>query len=292
MVVGTSYGRVRAMFDERGQPAQQAGPSIPVKVLGLASVPTAGDMFEVVKNEKVAKTIAAGRIGAAHEAASAGGPVRPLTLNDLYAQIQAGKVKELALIIKADGQGSIEPIVNSLEKLGGENVKVNILHASTGTISENDVMLAVASHGIVIGFDVNVDPAARKMADSEGVDIRLYDIIYKLVEDVEKALKGMLEPVYEDKVIGHAEVRQTFKIKSVGVIAGCIVRDGLAQRDAKARVRRGEQVIFEGGFHSLKRFQEDVKEVKVGFDCGVAIEGFSDYKEGDTIEFYVKERVS
>jgi translation initiation factor IF-2 len=292
MVVGTSYGRVRAMFDERGQPAQQAGPSIPVKVLGLASVPTAGDMFEVVKNEKVAKTIAAERIGAAHEAASAGGPVRPLTLNDLYAQIQAGKVKELALIIKADGQGSIEPIVNSLEKLGGENVKVNILHASTGTISENDVMLAVASHGIVIGFDVTVDPAARKMADSEGVDIRLYDIIYKLVEDVEKALKGLLEPVYEDKVIGHAEVRQTFKIKSVGVIAGCIVRDGLAQRDAKARVRRGEQVIFEGGLHSLKRFQEDVKEVKVGFDCGVAIEGFSDYKEGDTIEFYVKERVS
>jgi len=292
MVVGTSYGRVRAMFDERGQPAQQAGPSIPVKVLGLASVPTAGDMFQVVKNEKVAKTIAAERIGAAHEAASAGGPVRPLTLNDLYAQIQAGKVKELALIIKADGQGSIEPIVNSLEKLGGENVKVNILHASTGNISENDVMLAVASHGIVIGFDVIVDPAARKMADAEGVDIRLYNIIYKLVEDVEKALKGLLEPVYEDKVIGHAEVRQTFKIRSVGVIAGCIVRDGLAQRDAKARVRRGEQVIFEGGLHSLKRFQEDVKEVKTGFDCGVALEGFSDYKEGDTVEFYVKERVS
>jgi translation initiation factor IF-2 len=292
MVVGTSYGRVRAMFDERGQPAQQAGPSIPVKVLGLASVPTAGDMFEVVKNEKVAKTIAAERIGAAHEAASAGGPVRPLTLNDLYAQIQAGKVKELALIIKADGQGSIEPIVNSLEKLGGENVKVNILHASTGNISENDVMLAVASHGIVIGFDVTVDPAARKMADAEGVDIRLYNIIYKLVEDVEKALKGLLEPVYEDKVIGHAEVRQTFKIRSVGIIAGCIVRDGLAQRDAKARVRRGEQVIFEGGLHSLKRFQEDVKEVKTGFDCGVALEGFGDYKEGDTIEFFVKERVS
>jgi translation initiation factor IF-2 len=292
MVVGTSYGRVRAMFDERGQPAQHAGPSIPVEVLGLTSVPTAGDMFQVVKNEKVAKTMAAERIGAAHEAASAGAPARPLTLNDLYAQIQAGKVKELALIIKADGQGSIEPIVNSLEKLVGENVKVNILHASTGNISENDVMLAVASHGIVIGFDVNVDPAARKMADANGVDIRLYNIIYKLVEDVEKALKGLLEPVYADKIIGHAEVRQTFKVRSVGVVAGCIVRDGLAQRDAKARVRRGEEVIFEGSLHSLKRFQEDVKEVKTGFDCGVAIEGFGDYKEGDTIEFYVKERVS
>src|SRR5512136_215865 len=244
MVVGTSYGRVRAMFDERGQPAQQAGPSIPVEVLGLTSVPTAGDMFQVVKNEKVAKTIAAERIGAAHEAASAGAPVRPLTLNDLYAQIQAGKVKELALIIKADGQGSIEPIVNSLDKLVGENVKVNILHASTGNISENDVMLAVASHGIVIGFDVSVDSAARKMADANGVDIRLYNIIYKLVEDVEKALKGLLEPVYADKITGHAEVRQTFKVRSVGVIAGCIVRDGMAQREAKARVRRGEEVIF------------------------------------------------
>jgi translation initiation factor IF-2 len=249
-------------------------------------------MFQVVKNEKVAKTMAAERIGAAHLAASAGAPVRPLTLNDLYAQIQAGKVRELALIIKADGQGSIEPIVNSLEKLVGENVKINILHASTGNISENDVMLAVASHGIVIGFDVNVDSAARKMADANGVDIRLYDIIYKLVEDVEKALKGLLEPVYADKIIGRAEVRQTFKVRSVGVIAGCIVRDGLAQRDAKARVRRGEEVVFEGGLHSLRRFQEDVKEVKTGFDCGVAIEGFSEYKEGDSIEFYVKERVS
>src|SRR5512139_3194149 len=283
MVVGTSYGRVRAMFDERGQPAQHAGPSIPVEVLGLTSVPTAGDMFQVVKNEKVANTMAAERSGAAHEAASAGAPVRPLTLNDLYAQIQAGKVKELALIIKADGQGSIEPIVNSLEKLGGENVKVNILQASTGNISENDVNLAVASHGIVIGFDVSVDAAARKMADANGVDIRLYNIIYKLVEDVEKALKGLLEPVYEDKIIGHAEVRQIFKVRSVGVVAGCIVRAGLAQREAKARVRRGEEVIFEGSLHSLKRFQEDVKEVKTGFDCGVAIEGFGDYKEGDMI---------
>jgi translation initiation factor IF-2 len=210
----------------------------------------------------------------------------------VYAQIQAGKVKELALIIKADGQGSIEPIVNSLEKLGDENVKVNILHAGTGNISENDVMLAVASHGIVIGFSVSVDAAARKMADADGVDIRQYDVIYKLVEDVDKALKGMLEPVYVDKVVGRAEVRQMFKIKSVGMVAGCIVRDGTALREAKAHVLRGEQVIFDGGIHSLKRFQEDVKEVKLGFECGVALEGFTDFKEGDTIEFYVKERVS
>ena len=291
MVVGASYGRIRAMFDEHGRPVQRAGPSVPVEVLGLTSVPSAGEVFEVVKNEKIAKTMAAERAGQAQEAASVG-PVRPLTLSDVYAQIQAGKVKELALIIKADGQGSIEPIVNSLKKLNGENVKVNILHAGTGNISENDVMLAIASHGIVIGFSVQVDAAARKGADAGGVDVRQYDIIYKLVEDVDKALKGLLEPVYADKVIGHAEVRQVFKIRGIGSVAGCIVRDGVAQRDAKARVLRGEEIVFDGSLHSLKRFQEDVKEVKLGFECGVALEGFAQYKEGDVVEFYVKERVS
>jgi len=215
-----------------------------------------------------------------------------VTLTDVFAQIQAGKVNELALIIKADGQGSIEPIVNSLEKLGDQNVKVSILHVGTGNISRNDVMLAVASHGIVIGFNVSVDTAARKMADADGVDVRQYDIIYKLVEDVDKALKGMLEPVYADKIAGHAEVRQMFKIRSVGMVAGCIVRDGVALREAKAHVLRGEEVVFDGPVHSLKRFQEDVKEVKTGFECGVALEGFTDFKEGDIIEFYVRERVS
>jgi translation initiation factor IF-2 len=291
MAVGTAYGRVRAMFDERGLPVQKAGPSIPVEVLGLTSVPSAGDMFEVVKNEKIARTIAAERQSTAH-AAAAVGPVRPVTLSDLYAQIQAGKIKELALIIKADGQGSIEPIVNSLQKLGDEKVKVNILHAGTGDISENDVALAAASTGIVIGFNVIVDAAARKMAETTGVDVRLYNIIYKLVEDVDKALKGLLEPVYADKVVGHAEVRQLFKIRGVGFIAGCTVRDGMALRDAKGRVRRGEDVIFDGPLHSLKIVHDDVKEVRTGLDCGVALEGFTDFKEGDIIEFYVKERVS
>ncbi|MBS1245791.1 MAG: Initiation factor 2 signature, partial [Chloroflexi bacterium] len=244
-----------------------------------------------VKNEKIAKTIAAERQSTAH-AAVASGPVRPVTLSDLYALIQAGKVKELALIIKADGQGSIEPIVNSLQKLGDEKVKVNILHAGTGNISENDVALAAASSGIVIGFNVIVDAPARKMAETTGVDVRLYNIIYKLVEDVDKALKGLLEPVYADKVVGHAEVRQLFKIKGVGFIAGCTVRDGMALRDAKGRVRRGEDVIFDGSLHSLKHLQQDVKEVRTGLDCGVALEGFSDFKEGDIVEFYVKERVS
>jgi translation initiation factor IF-2 len=291
MIVGTSYGRIRAMFDEHGQPVRKAGPSTPVEVTGLTSVPAAGEMFKVVKSEKVARGVATERLAEAQRAAVAG-PIRPMTLTDVYEQIKAGKVKELALVIKADGQGSIEPIVNSLEKLGDENIKVTILHAGTGNISEGDVMLAVASHGIVIGFNVDVDAAARKMADADGVDIRQYNIIYKLVEDVDKALKGLLEPVYADKVIGRAEVRQMFKIRSVGMVAGCIVRDGMASREAKARVLRGEEVIFDGGVHSLKRFQEDVKEVKTGFDCGVALEGFTDFKENDSIEFYVKERVS
>jgi translation initiation factor IF-2 len=166
------------------------------------------------------------------------------------------------------------------------------LHAGTGNISENDVMLAVASHGIVIGFSVEVDAAARKMADAEGVDVRLYQVIYKLVEDVDKALKGLLEPVYADRVIGHAEVRQVFKIRSLGMVAGCSVRDGLLQREARARLIRDGEIISDGNVHSLKRFQEDVKEVRAGFECGIALEGFSQYKEGDTIEFYVKERVS
>ncbi len=291
MAVGMSYGRVRAMFDERGHPVQKAGPSIPVEVLGLTTVPSAGDMFEVVKNEKIAKTIAAERLNAAH-AAAVTGPVRPVTLSDLYAQIQAGKIRELALIIKADGQGSIEPIVNSLQKLGDEKVKVNILHAGTGNISENDVALAAASSGIVIGFSVSVDAAARKMAETTGVDVRLYNIIYKLIEDVDKALKGLLEPVYADKAVGHAEVRQVFKIRGIGFVAGCTVRDGMAMRDASGRVRRGEDVIFDGPLHSLKHLQEDVKEVRTGLDCGVALQGFTDFKEGDIIEFYVKERVS
>jgi len=291
LVVGASYGRVRAMFDEKGKPVRKAMPSTPVEVLGLTSVPDAGETFEVVKNEKIAKTIAHERLVEAHQAAITG-PVRPMTLTDVYAQIQAGKVKELALIIRADGQGSIEPIVNSLEKLGEQNIKVRILQAVAGNINEGDMMLAVASRAIVIGFNVDVDPAARRMADASGVDIRQYDIIYKLIEDVDKALKGLLEPVYADKVTGHAEVRQTFRIKSLGMVAGCIVRDGVALREAKAHVLRGEQVVFDGPVHSLKRFQEDVKEVRTGFDCGVALAGFDDYKENDIIEFYVKERVS
>jgi len=290
MVVGTSYGRIRAMFDEKGRPVRKATPSAPVEVLGLTSVPAAGEMFEVVKNEKIARGLAGERLAQVHQEAA--GPVRPMTLTDVFEQIQAGKVKELALILKADGQGSIEPIVSSLEKLGDESVKVKVLHAGTGNINESDVMLAVASHAIIIGFNVSVDTAARKMADAEGVDIRQYEIIYKLIEDVDKALKGMLEPVYVDKVIGHAEVRQLFKIKSVGMVAGCIVRDGVAQREARARVQRGDVVIFDGEVHSLRRFQEDVKEVKTGFECGVALEGFTDLKEGDLIQFYVKERVS
>jgi translation initiation factor IF-2 len=201
-------------------------------------------------------------------------------------------MKELLLVIKADGQGSIEPLVNSLQKLDLDEVKVRVLHTGTGSVSESDVSLAVASRAIVIAFNVDVDEAARRMAESEGIDVRKYNVIYKLIDDVDKALKGMLEPVYRDKVLGRAEVRQVFKIKNVGVIAGCIVREGVIQRDAKARLVRGGEAIFDGGVSSLKRFTEDVKEVRQGFECGIGLANFKDYKEGDSIEFYVKERVS
>ncbi|RLC84357.1 MAG: translation initiation factor IF-2, partial [Chloroflexi bacterium] len=212
------------------------------------------------------------------------------TLDDFSSRIQAGQVKELNLIIKTDVQGSIEPIVSSLEKLGSEDLKVNIIHAAAGNISESDINLAVASHAIVIGFQVHPDPAARRLAESEGVDIRTYDVIYKLVDEVDKALKGLLEPTYADVVIGEAEVRATFNIPKVGVVAGCYVRQGEARRNARARVFRGEEQLYDGYVASLKRFDKDVREVRTGFECGVGLEDFHDFAVGDVIQFYVKER--
>ncbi|MBC7250419.1 MAG: translation initiation factor IF-2 [Anaerolineae bacterium] len=290
VVIGEIYGRVRAMFNDRGQRVEEAPPSMPVLISGLSDVPAAGDILEVVENERTARLIANKRAAERQEAA-----VRPkevFTLDDLYNQFQAGQVKELNLIIKADVQGSIEPIVTSLQKLGDESLQVNILHQGTGHITESDIMLAVASRAIVIGFNVTVDPAARRMAESEGVDVRVYDIIYKLIDDVDKALKGLLEPVYEDVTIGHAEVRAVFRVPNVGKVAGVYVLDGEITRNSLVRVHRGEEVIYEGQVASLKRFTEDVKEVKAGFECGVGLANFDDFEEGDIIEAYRKERVS
>ena len=290
VAVGSIFGRVRAMVDDNGRSIKKAMPSTPAAIFGLSDVPNAGDRFEVVKDERMA------RARAAEYAASSGAATTPserkVSLEDFFRKAQAEGMKELLLVIKADGQGSIEPLVNSLQKLDLDEVKVRVLHTGTGSVSESDVSLAVASRAIVIAFNVDVDEAARRMAESEGIDVRKYNVIYKLIDDVDKALKGMLEPVYRDKVLGRAEVRQVFKIKNVGVIAGCIVREGVIQRDAKARLVRGGEAIFDGGVSSLKRFTEDVKEVRQGFECGIGLANFKDYKEGDSIEFYVKERVS
>ncbi len=291
VVAGTSYGRIRAMFDEYGKPVKKAGPSQPVSVIGLNEAPAPGDVFEAVENDRRAKAIVEERKAQAAARASHHAP-RVTSLEDFFAQFQQGKAKQLTLILKADVQGSLEPIINSLNDLGKEGLGVDILHAEVGNINKNDVMLASASNAIILGFNVQVDSAARLMIENYGVDVRLYNIIYNLLEDVEKALKGLLEPVYADVVIGMAEVRQVFKISKVGNIAGCYIRDGEARRNAKARVKREGQVLFSGGISSLKRFEEDVREVRTGFECGVSLDGFNDFREGDVIEFFVRERVN
>jgi translation initiation factor IF-2 len=288
VVAGLAHGHVRQMLDEDGRPIQEALPSMPAVILGLSGVPEAGEMFKVVPDERTARAIVARR--EEELAARAAAPVRAFTLDDFSSRIQAGQVKELNLIVKTDVQGSIEPIVTSLEKLGGEDLKVNIIHAAAGTISESDINLAIATRAIVVGFHVYPDPAARRLAENEGVDIRTYDIIYKLIDEVDKALKGLLEPTYADVVVGEAEVRATFRIPKVGVVAGCYVRQGEARRNARARVFRGTDQLHEGHVASLKRFEKDVREVRTGFECGVGLEDFQDFEVGDMIQFYVRER--
>lgn len=288
VVMGLVCGRVRKMLDETGRPIQEASPSMPALILGLSGVPEAGDMFKVVSDGRTARAIVARR--KEELAARATTPSKAFTLDDFSRRIQAGQTKELNLIIKTDVQGSIEPIVSSLEKLGGEDLKVNILHAAAGNISESDINLAIATHAIVVGFQVYPDPAARRLAESKGVDIRTYDIIYKLIDEVDKALKGLLEPTYADVVIGEAEVRVTFDIPKVGAVAGCYIRQGEARRNARAHVFRGEKQLYDGYVASLKRFDKDVREVRTGFECGVGLEDFHDFTVGDVIQFYVKER--
>jgi translation initiation factor IF-2 len=289
IVAGTSSGRVRAMFDFRGNRIEKASPSTPVAVLGLSDVPVAGEVFEVVESEKIAREIVAERLAARERETR---PRAAPSLEEIFARFLAGQAKTLNLIVKADVQGALEPIIDSLRKLETGDLKVDIIHSDIGNVIESDVMLASASEAIIVGFQVIVDNAARRMADSEGVDIRTYDIIYKLIEDVDKALKGLLEPTYIDVDIGLAEVRATFRIPRAGVVAGCYVRDGIVRRDALARVRRNGEQLYDGRVSSLKRFQEDVREVRTGFECGVGLEGFTDFEEGDVIEFYVKERQS
>jgi translation initiation factor IF-2 len=290
VAVGTAYGRLRAMFDFKGKKLRKAEPSTPVSVLGLNEVPTAGDLFEVFASEKEARQIIERRVQSQQQAATS--QKTALTLEELFNKFQSGEVRELRLIVKADVQGSLEPIVSSLNDLGSGEIKLNILHAETGNIGENDVMLAAASKAIVVGFNVQSDAPARRLAEAEGVSIRLYDIIYRLTEDVEKALKGMLEPQEVETVIGYADVRAIFKISKLGNIAGCRITDGEIKRGARARVRRGNVIIHESNISSLKHVQEDVRELRAGFECGISVKGFEDFAVGDLIECYTLEKVS
>ena len=287
VVAGTALGKIKAMFDYKGKQIRTAGPSTPVAVMGLNDVPTAGDVYEVVPSEKDARV----KVDALRNARIVNLQAPKATLEDIFKLIKEGEARELNLIIKADVQGSLEPIVTSLQDLNKGTIKINILHGTTGNISESDILLASASQAVVIGFNVTADTAARRLAETEGVSIRLYTIIYRLIEDVEKALKGMLAPEFREEIIGQAVVQVVFKIGKVGNIAGCRVTSGEIRRNAKMRVTRNSQVIHEGEVGSLKHEKDDVKEVRQGFDCGIALKNFTDYTAGDTLISYTIEKV-
>lgn len=290
VVVGTAHGRLRAMFDHLNHRVKEARPSSPVAVMGLNDVPGAGELFQVVESDRQARSIAQER--KLQKETAAADQTSAVTLEQLFDQYQAGEVKELRLIVKADVQGSLEPIVSSLNDLDSSDISVNILHAETGNIGRNDVMLAAASKAIVIGFNVEADNAAKRLADSEGISIRLYSIIYRLTEDIEMALKGMLEPETKETILGHAEIRAIFKISRIGKVAGCYVKDGELRRNALMRVLRDDEVLFDGEVASLKHLTEDVKEVRTGFECGITLKGYDDYEPGDVLEAYVVEQVA
>jgi translation initiation factor IF-2 len=290
VIIGEKSGKVRAMFNDRGERVEETGPSTPVAILGFPEVPTAGEFFEVAESGRIARDIVSERVAARHEAGQQ--LRRTITLEDIFDRMKLGDVKELNLVLKADVQGSIDPIVKSLEDLGDKDLKVRVLRQGTGNISESDVMLAVASSAIIVGFQVDVDAAAQRLAETDSVSVRLYDVIYRLIDDIDKALKGLLEPEYEDVVIGRAEVRAIFRIPRRGRIAGSYVLDGRVRRNARARILRNGSEIYDGRVASLKRFTEDVREVDAGYECGVGLEDFEDYEEGDIIEFYRKEQVS
>jgi translation initiation factor IF-2 len=289
VLAGNTYGKLRAMFDFRGHKIKSAGPSTPVQVLGLGDVPAAGEIFRVVANEHEARAIIDVNQAKKAETATA---APKATLEQLFEKFQAGEVRELPLIIKADVQGSLEPIVNSLNDLSKGEIKINILQAETGNITENDIMLAAASKAIVIGFNVQPDTSAQNLADNEGVSIRSYDIIYRMTEDIEKALKGMLEPELKEVHIGQATVRAIFKINKVGTIAGCRVTEGELRRNGKIRLTRNSNKLFEGEVSSLKHEKDDVKEVRQGYDCGISLKGYNDIAEGDILECYILEKTA
>ena len=289
IVVGSVIGRIRAMYNDKGKKVKKAGPSTPVEIIGLTEVPTAGETFYEVKDEKTAKHLIEKRKRQEREKSI--NATAKVSLNDLFNQIEKGKLKELNIVVKADVQGSVEAVKQSLEKLSNDDVQVKVIHANVGAVTESDVTLAKVSNAIIIAFNVRPEPMAREIAEKEEVEIKQYSIIYQAIEDVEAAMKGMLDPEFEEKIIGNAEVRQTFKVSNVGTIAGAYVLNGKIQRHAGIRVIRDNVVIHDGNLCSLKRFKDDVKEVATGYECGIQIEGFNDIKEGDTLEAYVMEEI-
>lgn len=290
VVIGATHGRVRAMMDDKGKPMKKAGPSTPVEILGLNDVPLAGESFYVAKNEKDARYISEKVRKNLREKMIQATPQK-VTLDDLFHQIQEGEMKELKLIVKADVQGSVEAVRQSLEKLSNEEVLIRIIHGGVGAINESDVMLASASNAIIIGFNVRPENNALSTAEQEGIDIRLYRVIYNAIEDIELAMKGMLDPVFKEEILGHCEIRETYKVSGLGTVGGAHVTDGKIQRSAKVRLLRDNVVIYEGGFASLKRFKDDAKEVASGFDCGIMLEKFNDIKAGDIVEAYIMKEI-
>ena len=284
VIAGSSYGKVKAMFDENGGRVKEAGPSTPVEVMGLNKVPRAGDTFAVLDKEREARDLAETRARAETQ-----GTTRAVTLEAVSGDIAAGRVKDLNIVIKADTVGSIEAIRGSIEKLSIDEVRVHVISTGTGNVSESDVMLASASRAIILGFTVKTDLGAKKRAEVEGVDVRLYEIIYVLIEDIEVAVKGLMDPVFQDVIDGHAEVRATFKVRG-GKISGCMVTDGLVRRNSLARVMRDGTMIHESKVSSLRRFKDDVREVANGLECGLGVEGFADFEEGDIIEAFHTEQ--
>ena len=285
IAAGSAHGRVRAMMDDKGRRVKEAGPSQPVEILGLNEVPNAGEVFVGCENEKEARSfaetfIAQNKVKLLDETKSR------MSLDDLFSQIQEGNLKELDIVVKADVQGSVEALKQSLLKLSNDEVVIKVIHGGVGAINESDVILASASNAIIIGFNVRPDATAKDIAEREGVDVRLYRVIYNAIEDVEAAMKGMLDPVFEEKILGHAEVRQTFKASGVGTIAGAYVQDGIFERNCSCRLIRDGIVVFDGPLASLKRFKDDVKEVRSGYECGFVFENYNDIKEGDQVEAY------
>ena len=284
VIAGKALGRVRAMTDDKGRKINSAGPSCPAEVIGLDEVPNAGDKFHVVNDERMARELAEER--KQRERMASTGSEKKMTLQDLFAQIKEGEIKELPIIIKADVQGSAEALKTSLEKLSNDEVRVKAIHVGVGGINENDVMLASASNAIIVGFNVRPDSNARVQAEQKGIDLRTYRVIYECIDEIQAAIKGLLAPKFKEEFLGTAEVRQVFKITGVGVVAGCMVKEGKVVRSAQVRIVRDGVVIFESGIASLKRFKDDVREVAAGYECGIGIDKFSDVKEGDLIEAF------